>query len=238
VSQAPALAPTARVEIRELQMTYGSGPTGVHAIRDLELCVADAEFVCVLGPSGSGKSTLLHLIAGLQQPTGGTIRVDGVAVHALALDQAARWRRRHLGVVHQFFNLIPTLSLVQNVALPLLLEGRRLREVRPRVEALLEELGIAGRRDHQLEELSGGELQRVAIARALVAEPGVILADEPTGNLDSRTGAETLATFRRLTRERGTTILLATHDLSATSYADRIVTLRDGCVAEDLRCAG
>jgi putative ABC transport system ATP-binding protein len=218
-------------------MIYGAGSTAVRAIHELDLAVPDGEFVCILGPSGSGKSTLLHLIAGLQQPSAGSIAVGGTAIHVLGLDAAARWRRRHLGMIHQFFNLVPTLSLVQNVALPLLLEGRRLREVRPRVDALLEELGIAGRRDHELEQLSGGEMQRVAIARALVAEPRLILADEPTGNLDTRTGAETLAIFSRLTREQGTTLLMATHDLAATSYADRIVTLRDGQIAEDIRCA-
>jgi putative ABC transport system ATP-binding protein len=218
-------------------MTYGSGSTAIRAIRELDLAVPDGEFVCILGPSGSGKSTLLHLIAGLQQPSAGSIAIGGAAVHAMSLDEAARWRRRNLGMIHQFFNLVPTLSIVQNVALPLLLEGRRLRELRPRVDALLEELGIASRRDHELEQLSGGEMQRVAIARALVAEPRLILADEPTGNLDTRTGAETLAIFSRLTREQGTTLLMATHDLAATSYADRIVTLRDGRIAEDLRCA-
>ena len=204
-------------------------------MRHTDLDVEHGELVCILGPSGSGKSTLLHLIAGLQQPSAGAIRVCGTEIHGLTLDQAARWRRRNLGMIHQFFNLIPTLSIVQNVALPLLLEGRRLRQVRPRVDQLLEQLGIAARRDHALEQLSGGELQRVAIARALVAEPRLILADEPTGNLDTRTGDEILAIFHGLTRDQGSTILLATHDLNATSYADRIVTLRDGQVAEDLR---
>jgi putative ABC transport system ATP-binding protein len=218
-------------------MTYGAGPTAVEAIRDLDLRVEHGEFVCILGPSGSGKSTLLHLVAGLQQPSAGEIRVCGAPIHSLSLDQAARWRRRNLGIVHQFFNLIPTLSIVQNVALPLLLEGRRLREVRPRAEQLLDELGLRARRDHELEQLSGGELQRVAIARALVAEPRLILADEPTGNLDTRTGAETLAIFRRL-GDRGRTIVLATHDLDATSYADRVITLQDGAIAQDLRVPG
>jgi putative ABC transport system ATP-binding protein len=226
------------VEIHGLQMTYGAGPAAVHAIRDLELRVRDGEFVCILGPSGSGKSTLLHLIAGLQQPSAGTIHVGGEAIHALSLDQAARWRRRRLGMIHQFFNLIPTLSLVQNVALPLLLEGRRLRELRPRVEVLLDELGMSGRRDHALDQLSGGEMQRVAIARALFAAPRLILADEPTGNLDTRTGGEILGIFSRLIRDHGATIVMATHDLSATSNADRIISLRDGQVAEDIRCSG
>jgi putative ABC transport system ATP-binding protein len=233
VSEPSALPPC--VETRGLRMTYGAGPAAVEAIRDLDLIVEHGELVCILGPSGSGKSTLLHLIAGLQQPSAGAIRVCGTGIHDLSLDQAARWRRRNLGMIHQFFNLIPTLSIVQNVALPLLLEGRRLRQVRPRVDELLERLGIAARRDHALEQLSGGELQRVAIARALVAEPRLILADEPTGNLDTRTGDEILAIFHGLTRDQGSTILLATHDLGATSYADRILTLRDGQVAEDLR---
>jgi putative ABC transport system ATP-binding protein len=226
------------VEIHGLQMTYGAGPAEVRAIRDLDLCVGDGEFVCILGPSGSGKSTLLHLIAGLQQPSAGTIHVGGEPIHALSLDQAARWRRRHLGMIHQFFNLIPTLSLMQNVALPLLLEGRRLRQVRPRIEELLDELGMSGRREHEIDQLSGGEMQRVAIARALVASPRLILADEPTGNLDTRTGGEILGIFGRLIRDQGATIVMATHDLSATSHADRIISLRDGQVAEDIRCSG
>ena len=225
------------VETRGLQMTYGEGPAAVEAICGLDLAIEHGDFVCVLGPSGSGKSTLLHLIAGLQQPSAGAIRVCGTEIHGLTLDQAARWRRRNLGMIHQFFNLIPTLSIVQNVALPLLLEGRRLRQVRPRVLALLDQLGIANRSSHELDQLSGGELQRVAIARALVAEPRLILADEPTGNLDTRTGDETLAIFQRLTREQGSTILMATHDLNATSYADRILGLKDGRIAEDIRAA-
>ena len=226
------------VETRGLQMTYGEGPAAVEAIRNMDLTVLQGEFVCILGPSGSGKSTLLHLLAGLQQPTSGQIYVCGAAIHAMSLDQAARWRRRNLGMIHQFFNLIPTLSIVQNIALPLLLEGRRLHQVRPRVEALLDELGIASRRDHELEQLSGGEMQRVAIARALVAQPRLILADEPTGNLDTRTGTETLGIFRRLTHDQGSTIILVTHNLSATSYADRVITLKDGQVSEDIRAAG
>jgi putative ABC transport system ATP-binding protein len=226
-------AGAACVELRKLEMTYGEGPAAVRASRGLTLQIFPAELVCILGPSGSGKSTLLHLIAGLQQPSAGEIRVCGTPIHEMSLDQAARWRRRNLGIIHQFFNLIPTLTIVQNVALPLLLEGQRLRQVRPRVEALLEELGIAQRRDHPLDQLSGGEMQRVAIARALVASPRVILADEPTGNLDTRTGTEMLSIFRSLTREKGTTIVLVTHDLAATSYADRVISLRDGRVVED-----
>jgi len=233
VSEVLPLQAESCVETRGLQMTYGEGLAAVEAIRNMDLTVQQGEFVCILGPSGSGKSTLLHLLAGLQQPTSGQIYVCGAAIHAMSLDQAARWRRRNLGMIHQFFNLIPTLSIVQNIALPLLLEGRRLHQVRPRVEQLLDELGIAGRRDHELEQLSGGEMQRVAIARALVAQPRLILADEPTGNLDSRTSGEIMDLFRRLNSDHGLTLVVITHERNIAECASRIVELRDGRVESD-----
>ncbi len=216
-----------------LRVIYGSGSAAVRALDGVDLDVPSGQFVCVLGPSGSGKSTLLHVLAGLRRPTEGAVRIGETDVHSLTLDEAAVWRRRNVGLVHQFFNLLPTLSVVQNVATPLLLDGYRMRHLRDRVDTLLERLGILHRKTHPLDQLSGGELQRVAIARALVADPGLLLGDEPTGNLDSRTGNEVLALFRELASERGTTTLLMTHDLSATSYADRVITLRDGRIEED-----
>lgn len=221
------------VAVSGLEMAYGGGRARVRALDGIELRVPAGQFLCVLGPSGSGKSTLLHLLAGLQLPTAGSIRVGDTDVHELSLDDAARWRRRNVGMVHQFFNLIPTLSLVQNIATPLLLEGYRLRQLRDRVDALLERLQLLHRREHSLAELSGGEMQRVAIARALVAEPGLLLADEPTGNLDSRTGGEILGLFREMAAERGVTLIMMTHDLQATSVADRVISLRDGRVDEE-----
>jgi putative ABC transport system ATP-binding protein len=223
------------IAVDGLRVTYGLGEAVVRALDGIDLCIPGGQFVCVLGPSGSGKSTLLHALAGLRRPTEGSVRVGETDVHSLTLDQAAVWRRRNVGLVHQFFNLLPTLSVVQNVATPLLLDGYRLRHLRDRVDALLDRLGILHRKGHALDQLSGGELQRVAIARALVAEPGLLLGDEPTGNLDSRTGGEVLALFREVASERGTTTLLMTHDLNATSYADRVIRLRDGLIEEDSR---
>ena len=216
-----------------LRMIYGQGAGTVEALRGLSFRVPQGQFVCVMGPSGCGKSTLLHLLAGLQKPTAGTIRIRDADIHTMSIDEAARWRRRNLGMVHQFFNLIPTLTVVQNIAVPLLLEGYRLRHLRDRVDALLDRLGILDRRDRNLDELSGGEMQRVAIARALIADPGLILADEPTGNLDTQNGLEILGLFRELTTARGVTLIIMTHDRQATSYADRVILLRDGQIEED-----
>jgi putative ABC transport system ATP-binding protein len=225
--------PGPEIAAERLSMVYGSGPAAVRALDEVDLFVPSGQFVCVLGRSGSGKSTLLHLLAALQRPTRGSVRVGPTDVHALDLDEAARWRRRNVGLVHQFFNLLPTLSVVQNVGAPLLLDGQRLRHVRARVDQLLDRLGVLDRSEHALDQLSGGELQRIAIARALIANPGLLLADEPTGNLDSATGGEVLALFRELATEQRTTTLLMTHDLAATSYADRVITLRDGRIDQD-----
>lgn len=214
-------------------MIYGEGSAQVHALRKLNLTLPEGQFLCVMGPSGSGKSTLLHLLAGLQRPTSGLVRVGETDVHELSLDQAARWRRRNVGIVHQFFNLIPTLTVVQNVGVPLLLEGWRLKHLQDRIDTLLERLGVLDRRDQALDELSGGELQRIAIARALIADPTLVLADEPTGNLDSQMGSEVLGLFREVCRERTVTTIMMTHDAQATSYADRVIVLGDGKIAED-----
>jgi len=232
--QSPNQDIAAAILARDVTVTYVGHGVPVNALAGVDLQVSKGEFVCVLGRSGSGKSTLLHVFAALQYPTSGEVRIGGVDVQSLSLDDAARWRRRQVGMVHQFFNLIPTLSVVQNVATPLLLEGQRLRHVRARVEGLLDELGMADRRNHSLGELSGGEMQRVALARALVADPSVILADEPTGNLDSRTGHMILALLARLARDRGVTLVMVTHDLTATSYAERVVTMEDGRIVNDL----
>jgi putative ABC transport system ATP-binding protein len=223
----------AQVEARGLTMIYGEGEAAVHALRGIDLDVLAGQFVAVMGPSGSGKSTLLHLLAGLQQATSGTVVIGDVRVHQSTLDQAARWRRRNVGMVHQFFNLIPTLTVVQNVAIPMLLEGYRLKQLRDRVDELLERLGMLARRERNIDQLSGGEMQRVAIARALMAHPGIVLADEPTGNLDSQNGAEILGLFRELSDESGVTLIMMTHDREATSYASRVIMMRDGRIEED-----
>ncbi len=221
------------VRAHALEMTFGEGRSEVRALRDIDLVVPEGQFLSVMGPSGSGKSTLLHLLAGLRRPTSGQVWIGEREVGAMSDDEAARFRRRNVGLVFQFFNLIPTLSLVQNVCVPLLLEGHRLRTLHDRVDELLQLLGILDRKDHALSELSGGEIQRVAIARALIANPKVVLADEPTGNLDTRTGDGILALMSELSRTQGATIIMMTHDQNATSYSDRVLTLQDGRVADD-----
>jgi putative ABC transport system ATP-binding protein len=226
------VGPTVRTA--QLSKQYGEGDGTVHALTAVDLEVPRGQFLAVMGPSGSGKSTLLHLLAGLDSPTSGYVQIGAVRLDKLGPDGIARFRRRQLGIVFQFFNLIHSLTVEENVALPLLLEGRRLREVAGRVSTLLASLGIERLRDKAPSTLSGGEMQRVAIARALIADPALILADEPTGNLDSRSGEEVLATLRRVSDERGVTAILVTHDLRAASYADRVVVLRDGKLEEDL----
>jgi putative ABC transport system ATP-binding protein len=228
-----APAHSASIRALDLQKHYRRGRVEVRALDGVDLAIDAGEFVCVMGPSGSGKSTLLHLLGGLDQPSAGTVRIGEVDLQALSADESARFRRRHIGVVFQFFNLVPTLTAAENVALPLLLEGRRYSSVCERVTPLLEQMQLAGREDHSPSELSGGEMQRIAVARALIVDPQVILADEPTGNLDSRSGAEILGLLRDVCDRRGITIVLVTHDLRAASYADRVVILRDGRVESD-----
>jgi putative ABC transport system ATP-binding protein len=187
-----------------------------------------------MGPSGSGKSTLLHLLAGLERPSEGEAWIGDTRIDRLDQDDAARFRRRHIGIVFQFFNLIQSLTVEENIALPLLLDGHRLAEVEDRVMDLLELLGLEDARGRAPSELSGGEMQRVAFARSLIVAPRLILADEPTGNLDTRTGEQVLSILRRAPDERGVTLIVVTHDLRAASYADRVLEIRDGRVVDDL----
>jgi putative ABC transport system ATP-binding protein len=202
-----------------LAKQYGRGETQVHALRGVDVAVPEGQFLCVMGPSGSGKSTLLHLLAGLDRPSAGSVRIGSTELDRLSEDDSARFRRRTIGLVFQFFNLVPSLNVEENVALPLLLEGFRLAQVRERIDPLLGFFGIDHRRSHAPATLSGGEMQRVALARAL---------------LDSKAGEEVLALLRRACDERGVTTILVTHDLRAASYADRIVVLRDGRIEDDL----
>jgi putative ABC transport system ATP-binding protein len=202
----------------------------VHAVAGVSLTVARGEFVSVMGPSGSGKSTLLHLIGGLDVPTSGTVTIDGRLLSALDDDALTLFRRRHVGFVVQAFNLLPTLTAEENVALPLLLDRVSRKDVRTRVERVLALVGLEHRRDHRPEALSGGEMQRVALARALVVEPLVLLADEPTGNLDSATGAAILAELRATARRLAQTVVMVTHDPHAAAIGDRVVSMIDGRV--------
>ncbi len=211
-----------------LARRYQMGKTFVDALRSIDLEVARGEFVALVGPSGSGKSTLLHLVGGLVRPTGGEIWVNGLELGRSSDKQLVDYRRDTLGFVFQNFNLIPIKSAVENVEVPMMLAKLPQRERRTRALALLEQLGLRQRADHKPSELSGGEQQRVAIARALANQPRLILADEPTGNLDSKTGRELLSLLQRLIRDEGLTLLLVTHDMNVARYADRIVHLLDG----------
>jgi putative ABC transport system ATP-binding protein len=225
------------IELRDVRKVFRQGESDVVALAGVTLDVPAGQFLAIMGPSGSGKSTLLHLIGGLDVPSGGEIVVEGRALARLSDDELTIFRRRRIGIVFQFFNLLPTHTAEENVALPLLLDGRRAREVRPRVEAALEQVGLLHRRRHRPDELSGGEMQRVAIARALVIEPALVLADEPTGNLDTRTGEQILELLREAHRRRRTTVVLVTHDARAAAYGERVVTLKDGSVLGETAAA-
>jgi putative ABC transport system ATP-binding protein len=203
------------------------------ALDGLSLRVERGEFVAVVGPSGSGKSSLLHLAACLDLPTSGRVRVDGCDTAAIDENARTNLRRYRIGLVFQFFNLLPTLPLDRNIALPLLLDGKSFASVRGRVYELLERIGLAARANAYPDELSGGQMQRVAIARALVAEPALLLADEPTGNLDSVTSAEIMSLIRETAHSSGRTTMLVTHDPAVATAADRVIRLRDGRVEDD-----
>ncbi|MCK6485626.1 MAG: ABC transporter ATP-binding protein [Phycisphaerae bacterium] len=208
--------------------TYRRRGVETRALSGLSLSVEPGAFVAVVGPSGSGKSTLLHLAAALDLPSEGRVLIDGRATHELSEEQRTELRRRRVGLVFQFFNLLPTLSLERNVALPLLIDGRSFASVRPRVHELLDRCGLRARAAAYPDELSGGEMQRVAIARALIIEPVLLLADEPTGNLDSATAADIMRLIRQTAHQNGRTTLLVTHDADVARQADRIIRLRDG----------
>jgi len=220
------------IVLNNVGRTYTHGARQIMALRNVTLRINAGEFLSVMGPSGSGKSTLLNLIGGLDQPTSGEIFIDDRPLHGISDDELTLIRRRRVGFIFQFFNLLPVLTAAENVALPLLLEGLPFSKVRSRAEELLAKVGLAERMEHRPEQLSGGEMQRVAVARALVTGPAVLLADEPTGNLDSRTSAEIFSLLKGL-HDEGQTIVMVTHDPKAASYGTRIITLRDGCVAED-----
>ena len=218
------------IALRDVHKVFHQGEAEVRALAGVSLDIEAGAFVSIMGPSGSGKSTLLHLMGGLDLPTSGEVSLDGTPLSRLSDDEITILRRRKIGFVFQFFNLLPTYTAEENVALPLLLDGLGRREVRPRVEAALEQVGLSHRRRHRPEELSGGEMQRVAIARALVIDPRVILADEPTGNLDTKTGEQVLDLLGAANRDRHCTIVLVTHDSRAAAHAERLITLKDGLV--------
>jgi putative ABC transport system ATP-binding protein len=223
---------TCVLEARSLAKTYDTGGAKVFGLRGVDLSIERGEFVAIMGPSGCGKSTLLNLLAGLDRPTSGEVWLDGERIDRLSETELARLRRRKVGFVFQFFNLVPTLSVVENVELPLLLVGCRRGEARRSADELLNELGIDDKHSAAPALLSGGQQQRVALARALANTPDIVLGDEPTGNLDSAATREVLGLLRAA-RDRGQTLLVATHDARVAAAADRIVTLRDGLVSDE-----
>jgi len=221
------------IRLIDVHKSYTQGASDVVALAGVSLEIARGEFAAVMGPSGSGKSTLLHLVGGLDRPSAGDVMVDGKIISQMDDDAVTLFRREKVGFIFQFFNLLPTLTGIENVALPLVLDGRSEREAEARAEALLARVGLAARRDHLPEQLSGGEIQRLAIARALVFDPPILLADEPTGNLDSKTGAAVLETIRAINREAGSTVVMVTHDRDAAARTDRVIRLRDGKLEEE-----
>jgi len=222
------------IEIRGLRKVFGAGETEVRALDDVDLVIARGEMVAIMGPSGSGKSTLLHLIGALESPSAGTIALGGRRFDGLDDRELTLLRREGIGFVFQFFNLLPALTAEENVLLPALIAGRRDAEIRRRAHALLRRVGLSARAEHLPSELSGGEQQRVSIARALLMEPELVLADEPTGNLDSRSEAQVLELLSELNREEGHTIVIVTHDPAAAAIAQRVVFLRDGRIAGEI----
>ena len=215
------------VEVTNLSKRY-EGKRTVHALRDVSFRVEKGEMIATMGPSGSGKSTLLNIIGGLDRPSEGSVIIDGRDTTDLNDDDLTRLRREKIGFIFQFFNLLPTLTAQENVALPLYLTGAGGKEARARALEMLERAGLGDRTEHLPDELSGGEQQRVAMARALILSPPLILADEPTGNLDSKNGQEVLALFKRLQSRFGTTVIMVTHDAKAAAFCDRILNMQDG----------
>src|ERR1022692_1021436 len=220
------------IKLVDVSKNYGTVEV-VHALKNLNLNIERGERVALMGPSGSGKSTFLNLVCGLDEPTTGSIKIDGIELSQLGDDARTRARREKIGMIFQTFNLLPTLTALENVALPLRLQGLRRRETDERASAMLERVGLQVRAHHRPDELSGGERQRVAIARALVFRPPILLGDEPTGNLDSTTGEEILRLLDKLQEEYQSTLLMVTHNAQAASYCNRIVTLHDGQIVED-----
>jgi putative ABC transport system ATP-binding protein len=228
---APIAPPTVAVAGHGLVRRFGDGDSAVEAVRGISLDVPTGQFAAIMGPSGSGKSTLMHLLAGLDRPTEGTVAIAGEEITTMGDKRLTLLRRKHIGFVFQAFNLVPTLTVEENVTLPLSIAGRRLD--RDWVGSVIERVGLDARRSHRPAELSGGQQQRVAVARALVAEPTVLFADEPTGNLDSASSADVIELLREAASAYGQTIVMVTHDATAAEAADRVVEIVDGRVQED-----
>ena len=221
------------VVTERLEMHYHVGPETVRALDGVDLTVPKGQFLLVRGRSGSGKTTLLNLLAGLQRPTSGRVCVGGYELQDVSQRTADLFRRRNVGLIFQFFNLIPSLTVEMNVGLPLLLDGQKLHRLRDQIGELLDTLGLSHRKGHSPHQLSGGEMQRVAIARALIVRPKLMLADEPTGNLDSKTAHEVFGLLKEQCTSRKVTTIVLTHEPDASGYADRVIEMRDGRIIKD-----
>ena len=224
------------LKIENLTKVYGSGENEVRALDGVSFSVEKGEFLAIIGPSGSGKSTLLHILGGVDRPTSGKVWLDGQEVYAQDEEQLAIFRRRQVGLIYQFYNLIPVLNVVENMTLPVLLDGRKVNE--ERLNELVETLGLSGRKNNLPNQLSGGQQQRVSIGRALMNAPAVVLADEPTGNLDSRNSQEIVELLRQSNVKYKQTLIVITHDESIALQADRIVAIEDGRIVRDERIRG
>jgi putative ABC transport system ATP-binding protein len=220
------------VRATDLSRRYGEGDTAVDALRGVALDVARGQLTTVMGPSGSGKSTLMHILAGLDRPTTGSVAIDGTEITTLDDSDLTKLRRKHIGFIFQFFNLLPMLTAEENITLPLTIAGEKID--RAWLDQLIASVGLNDRRKHRPSELSGGQQQRVAIARALISKPTVVFADEPTGNLDSKTGGEILELLRQAVQDQGQTTVMVTHDARSASIADRILFLADGNIVKEL----
>lgn len=220
------------LKVEKLTKTYGSGENLVHAVDDVSFSVEKGEFVAIVGASGSGKSTLLHLIGGVDRPTSGKIFVDGNDISKMNDDKLAVFRRRQVGIVYQFYNLIPILTVEENITLPCDLDGRGVD--RERLEMILDSFGLRARRKHLPNQLSGGQQQRTSIARALISNPSLVLADEPTGNLDSKSSDEVMSMLKMCNQSYGQTVIMITHNLDIAKQADRIITISDGKIVEEV----
>lgn len=220
------------IEVKDLNKTFLLGELSVDVLKGINMFVEKGEFITIMGPSGSGKSTLLYLLGGLDKPTTGKILIKGQDISALSDEEQSIMRRREVGFVFQFYNLVPNLTVEDNVMLPLLLDGKKISKYRDKLDEILDVVELSDRKKHTPRELSGGQQQRVAIARALINEPDIILADEPTGNLDSKTAEEVMNLFQKINREKGKTILQVSHSLETAKYGNRIINVKDGRVWE------
>lgn len=221
---------TAAVEGRHIVKNFRLGDTVTEVLKDVSLRVMPGEFVSIMGPSGSGKSTLLYILGGLDTPTGGRVLLNGTDISSFGDEKMSVLRRRNIGFVFQFYNLIPNLNVEENIMLPLLLDGQKMERCTDRLDRILDMVGLSDRRRHTPRELSGGQQQRVAIARALIGNPGILFADEPTGNLDTKAGADIMSLLREINRSTGQTIIMVTHSPEAAKSSSRIITVRDGSI--------